>query len=94
MEFNHQKKNLKKDFTGLKKIKVSLLSDTASQLLMQAFYGYEYAYNQEMFEPYFILVNRHLMDYSSELHKNEGEITFVYKSAYLKGINYSNNCFN
>ncbi len=84
MEFNHLKKNLKKDYTGLKKIKVSLLSDTASQLLVQAIrgYGYEYSYDLDIFEADFNQIDRQIMDYSSELYEHEADITIIYESSH------------
>ena len=84
MEFNHLKKNLKKDFTGLKKIKVSLLSDTASQLLVQVIrgYGYEYSYDLDIFEADFNQIDRQIMDYSSELYEHEADITIIYESSH------------
>ncbi len=84
MEFNQLKKNLKKDFTGLKKIKVSLLSDTASQLLVQSIrgYGYEYGYDLNIFEADFNQIDRQIMDYSSELYEHEADITIIYESSH------------
>jgi len=84
MEFNHLKKNLKKDYTGLKKIKVSLLSDTASQLLVQSIrgYGYEYSYDLDIFEADFNQIDRQIMDYSSELYEHEADITIIYESSH------------
>ena len=82
MEFNHLKKNLKKDFTGLKKIKVSLLSDTVSQFLVQAIRGCEYAYDLDIFEAGFNQIDRQIMDYSSELYEHEADITIIYESSH------------
>lgn len=84
MEFNHLKKNLKKDFTNLKKIKISLLSDTASQLLVQAIrgYGYEYSYDLDIFEADFNQIDRQIMDHSSELYEHEADITIIYESSH------------
>ena len=84
MEFNQLKKNLKKDFSELKKIKVSLLSDTASQLLVQAIrgYGFEYSYDLEIFEADFNQIDRQILDYSSELYEHEADITIIYESSH------------
>ena len=51
LSFNDLKKNLKKDFSGFKKIKVALLSDSASQFLSVAIrgYGYEAGVDFEMY---------------------------------------------
>jgi hypothetical protein len=40
--FSELKKNLKKDFTNLKKVKIAILGDTATQFLMQALRGVGY----------------------------------------------------
>jgi hypothetical protein len=42
MDFRQLKSNLKKDFTGFKKIKVAILADSATQLLHQAVRGAGY----------------------------------------------------
>ena len=84
MEFNYLKKNLKKDYSSLKKIKISLLSDTASQFLVQAIrgYGYEYAYDLAIFEADFNQIDRQIMDYSSELYEHAADITIIYESSH------------
>lgn len=38
-DFSQLKKNLKKDFSGLKAIKVAVLGDSATQFLVQALRG-------------------------------------------------------
>jgi len=40
--FNDLKKNLKKDYSGFKTIKIALLADSASQFLVSAIKGYGY----------------------------------------------------
>ncbi len=40
ISFTEQKRNLKKDHSGFKKIKLALLSDSASQLLNNAIKAY------------------------------------------------------
>ncbi len=42
MHFIELKKNLKKDFSGLKKVKLALLGDSATQFLTQAIRGHGY----------------------------------------------------
>src|ERR1035437_3707381 len=84
MDFNQLKKNLKKDFSGLKKIKVALLADSASQLLAQSIraLGYEYAYDIQLFESDFDQIDRQIMDPTSELYEYEPEITILYESSH------------
>ena len=84
MEFNQLKKNLKKNFSNFKKIKIALLSDTASQLLVQAIrgYGFEYSYDLNIFEADFNQIDRQIMDYSSELYEHEADITIIYESSH------------
>ncbi len=59
--FNELKRNLKKDFTGFKKIKIALLSDSASQLLHNAIkaYGYEAQLDFEIYEADYNQIDLH-----------------------------------
>lgn len=83
-EFNTLKKNLKKDFTGFKKLKVALLGDTATQLLGQAIAGagYDSGYNLEIWEADFNQVERQVFDATSELYQFQPELVIVFKSTH------------
>tara|TARA_B110000503_G_scaffold141642_1_gene235785 strand:- start:203 stop:583 length:381 start_codon:yes stop_codon:yes gene_type:complete len=62
------KKNLKKDFSNLKTIKVALLGDTATQFLTQALrgLGYDSGFNIDIWEADFDQIERQVYDLSSE----------------------------
>lgn len=83
-DFNHLKKNLKKDFSNLKKIKVALLGDTATQFLAQALKGmaYERGLNLEMWESDFNQIERQVFDPGSELYRHEPDIVIVFQSTH------------
>jgi FkbH-like protein len=84
MEFNDLKKNLKKNFDGLKKISVAILGDSATQFLHQAVrgMGYEAGYNLEIFEADYNQVERQIMDHSSELYEFDPAITILFESSH------------
>ncbi|MCC6370774.1 MAG: HAD family hydrolase [Bacteroidia bacterium] len=76
------KKNLKKDFTGLKKIKVALLGDSATQFLNQALRAcaYEQGFEFEIYEADYNQVSRQLLDLSSDLYQFAPEFVIVFES--------------
>lgn len=82
--FNQLKKNLKKDFTGFKKIKVAILADTASQLLNQIIrsVGFEYNFDLSIWESDFNQVERQVLDFSSELYEYNPEIIIIFQSSH------------
>lgn len=81
--FNQLKRNLKKDFTGLKIVKLAILSDNASQLLHQAMkgFGYERDINFAIFEADYNQIDRQIYDSSSELYSFEPDYIFINKSS-------------
>ncbi|HEY0668798.1 MAG TPA: HAD-IIIC family phosphatase [Sphingobacteriaceae bacterium] len=83
-EFNTLKKNLKKDFTGLKKVRVALLGDTATQLLNQALTGagYDSGYSFEIWEADFNQIERQIFDVTSELYQFQPELVVIFKSSH------------
>lgn len=83
-EFNTLKKNLKKDFTGLKKVKIALLGDTATQLLHQALVGagYDSGYSFEIWEADFNQIERQIFDVTSELYQFQPELIIIFKSSH------------
>src|ERR1700739_4692354 len=94
LNFNQLKKNLKKDFSGLKKIRLALLADHASQFTGQALkgYGYEAGINFDMYESAYDQVDRQGLDTSSGLYQFEPEFIFINKSTehLLKAFNRLN----
>lgn len=82
--FTQLKKNLKKDFTGLKAIKVAVLGDTATQFLIQALRGagYERGFDLRVWEADFNQIERQLFDPSSELFEFKPEVVVVFHSTH------------
>ncbi len=83
-EYTELIKNLKKDFSSLKRIRLAVLGDTATQFLTQALkgYGFERDINLELWEADFNQIERQLLDPSSELYKYDPEIVVIFKSSH------------
>lgn len=82
LSFNHLKKNLKKDTTGLKAVKVALLGDSATQFLKQAIKGYavELGFQFEIYEADYNQIDAQILDTSSELYAFQPEFVVVFQS--------------
>src|SRR5450432_4571794 len=82
--FSELKKNLKKDFTNLKKVKIAILGDTATQFLMQALRGVGYlgGFDLQIWEADFNQVERKVFDPTSELYDFKPEIIIIFQSAH------------
>src|ERR1035437_1898575 len=82
MNFYDLKSNLKKDVSNLKKIKVALLGDSATQLLVKALkgYGYEVGYNFDIFEADYDQIEMQTYDLESELYEFKAEYVIIYHS--------------
>lgn len=83
-EFSQLKKNLKKDFSNLKPIKLAVLGDTATQFLTQALkgLGYDNGFNLEIWEADFNQIERQVYDLSSDLYEFKPEIVIVFQSSH------------
>lgn len=83
-DFNALKKNLKKDFSGLKKVKVALLGDTATQFLMQSLRatGFDHEFDLQIWEADFNQIERQVFDSGSELYEFQPEVVIVYQSTH------------
>ncbi len=83
-DFSQLKKNLKKDFYGLKAIKVAVLGDSATQFLVQALRGegYEKGFDLQIQEADFNQIERQVFDPSSELYEFKPEIVIVFQSSH------------
>ncbi|MEO8583295.1 MAG: HAD-IIIC family phosphatase [Flavitalea sp.] len=81
-EFNHLKKNLKKDVSAFKTVKVALLSDAASQLITQAIkgYGIEYGVKYDIFEADYNQIDRQVFDAGSELYEFAPDYVIILRS--------------
>jgi FkbH-like protein len=97
--FNQLKKNLKKDYSQFKPIKLAVLGDTATQFLIQALRGtgYEYGFDLNIWEADFNQIERQVFDPSSELYEFKPDIVILFQSSHkllaaynkLKPENYS-----
>jgi FkbH-like protein len=82
--FSQLKKNLKKDFSGCKKIRLAVLGDSATQFLVQALRGegFEKSFDLETWEADFNQVERQVFDASSELFEFKPQIVIIFHSAH------------
>ena len=78
------KKNFKFNFSLLPKIKIAILGDTATQLLVQAIrgVGYEYQFDLEIWEADFNQVERQVFDDTSELYEYKPDIIIIFHSTH------------
>ena len=83
IDFRQLKKNLKKDFTGHSPVKMAVLSEEASQLLVVAIrgYGYELGLDIRIHEAEYNQVSRQLLDPSSDVYGFEPEFICVFLSS-------------
>jgi FkbH-like protein len=82
--FSELKKNLKKDFSNLKHIKLAILGDSAIQFLNQAIQGlgFDEGFNLEIWEADFNQIERQVFDSSSELYEFNPEIVIIFQSSH------------
>ena len=83
LSFSVLKKNLKKDITNLKTIKLALLADSASQFIHQAIkgYGVELKLNIDIYEADYNQIDRQVYDPSSELYEFKPDFIVIIRSA-------------
>lgn len=102
MEFSTLKKNLKKDFSSFKKVKIAVLGEFSTQLLVQALkgYGYEIQLNYDIYEADYSQIERQIYDPGSELYSFEPEFILIFNSVQKQLVNYykgdikSKKCFS
>lgn len=82
--FSELKRNLKLSFPDLKKVKVGILGDSATQHLCQAIkaVGYEYSLELDIFEADFNQIEGQIFDHSSELFEFKPEIIIIFQSSH------------
>ena len=83
-DFLQLKKNLKKDFSNLKAIKVAVLGDSATQFLTQSIrgLGYDNQFDLQIWEADFNQVERQILDPTSELYEFAPEIVIIFQSSH------------
>jgi FkbH-like protein len=81
--FDELKKNLKKEHGNHRKVRLALLGDSATQMLVKALkgYGYEVGFQFEIFEADYNQIERQAFDYSSELYESEPDFVIIFQSA-------------
>lgn len=81
-DFNTLKKNLKKDFSDLKAIKVAIVGDSSTQFLNQALkgYGYDEGFYFDIYEADYDQVDGQILDTSSELYQYKPEFVIIFQS--------------
>lgn len=83
-DFTQLKRNLRRDFSDMPVIKVSLLGDSATQFLAIAIkgMGIERGYNIDLFEAEYNQVERQVLDPTSELYEHNAKYTIVFQSTH------------
>lgn len=94
--FSQLKKNLKKDFSDLTLLKVAVLGDSATQLLIQALRGagYEKEFNLEIWEADFNQVERQVFDPGAELFEFKPDVVIVFHSTHKLLAQYNKLSFD
>ena len=84
LDFSALKKNLKKDTAGLKKVKLALLGDSATQFIVQAIkgMGIEYSLDLDIFESDFNQIDRQILDPGSELYLFDAGAIVIFESTH------------
>lgn len=82
--FYQLKKNLKQDFSTLRKVNVSLMGDTATQFLAQSIrgMGYEYKLDLQIWEAEFNQIENQLFDPTSHYNSIESQVTIIFESSH------------
>ena len=78
--FQSLRKNLKKDFSQLKKIRVAVLGDSATQMYVQALkgYGYNLGLNFEIFEADYNQIELQVFNTNSELNAYKPDFVIIF----------------
>lgn len=78
------RKNLKKDRAGLKPVKLAVLGDTSTQLLVQAIQGlgYDRGVNVEVWEADYDQIDRQIFDASSDLYRFHPDVILIFSSTW------------
>ena len=84
-DFSQLKKNLKKDFSTCKTVKVGVLGDSSTQFLVQAVRGtgYENGFDLQIREAGFNQIERQIFDPASELFEFKPEIVIIFRSSHV-----------
>lgn len=85
------KKSLKRNETGLQSMKLSIVGDTATQLLCTAIRGFGAlrGYNIDLFEAEYNQVERQFLDPTSDLYRFDADFIVVFQSTHKLGEHHS-----
>lgn len=85
------KKSLKRNETGLPSMKLSIVGDTATQLLCTAIRGFGAlrGYNIDLFEAEYNQVERQFLDPTSDLYRFDADFIVVFQSTHKLGEHHS-----
>jgi FkbH-like protein len=91
IEFTHLKKNLKKDYSTFKEIKIALIGDSSTQFLTQALrgMGYEFTLNLQIFEADFNQIEAQIYNPNSELYQFKPEVILIFQSSHKLLLKYN-----
>ena len=91
IQFNALKRSLKSDLTGLPTFKLTVVGDTATQLLCTAFrgMGVERGYNINLFEAEYNQVERQFLDPTSDLYQFNADFIVIFQSTHKLGEHHS-----
>ena len=92
MTYNKLIKNLKKNYSGFKKINCAILGDSATQFLTKSLIaqGYNFELNLSIYEADFNQIEREIFDDNSELYKFSPDIVIIFQSAQKILLKYNN----
>jgi FkbH-like protein len=82
--FFELKKNLKKDFGGMRPVSVAIVGDSSTQFLTQCLkaYGYEAEINFTIHEADYDQVESQVLNTSSELYQQEPDFVIIFQSSH------------
>ena len=82
--FLQLKKNLKKDFSSLKTIKLAVLGDTSTQFLTEGLrgMGFDHGFDLKIWEADFNQIERQVYDLSSDFYEFKPEMVIVFRSSH------------
>jgi FkbH-like protein len=90
-DFSQLKKNLKRDFSHLRSIKIALLGDSATQFLNQAIRGagFEHDLDLQIWEADFNQIELQVFDPASDLYAFAPDLVVIFRSAHKLASKYS-----
>lgn len=82
--FNEIKRNLKKDYTAFKKVKIALLGDSSTQFLHHSLKGlaYDYQLNLDIFETDFNQIELQIFNAESELYEFKPDFVIIFYASH------------